>query len=187
MEAARTRNNLRDWSGWDYLPGIAFMVIGVLAILEAPLASVATGIYLGAMLAVAGVFGMAGGLGHLGTRGALVAALLGLLSLLVGVAVLYNPVAGAVSLTWLIGAWFVVGGLFELAMGFTVRLGRGWLIIVGIVNLLFGALVFTMSPISAFVFLGYLVGFSLVSRGLWSVLFVGEVHRVQGAFKEAIA
>jgi len=187
MEAATKSKSLGDWSGWDYLPGFAFTVIGVLAIMEAPIASIATGIYLGAMLCVAGAFGIVGGIARLGRRGALLAALLGVLGVFVGGAVLYNPIAGAISLTWLIGAWFLVGGIFELAMAFTIRLGRGWLILVGITNIVLGALVFMMHPVSAFVFLGYLVGISLLARGLWSIVFVGKVHHSDGLLKQANA
>lgn len=185
MATATKGRGLWEWSGWDYLPGIAFTVIGILALVEAPLASLATGIYLGAMLSVAGAFGLVGGLVHLRQRGALLAAVLGLLSLVVGAVVLYNPVAGAVSLTWLIGAWFVVGGVFELAMGFSMTIGRGWLILVGIVDLVLGALVLTMNPSDAFVFLGYLVGIGLLVRGLWSVVFVGEVHHAHHVLEGA--
>lgn len=185
--AATTNKRMWDWSGWDYLPGIAFTVLGILALVEAPLASVATGLYLGALLSVAGAFGVVGGLAGVGRRGALLAALLGLLNLVVGAVVLYNPVAGAISLTWLIGAWFLVGGTFELAMGFSMRNGRGWLILVGIIDLVLGTFVFMMSPAEALVFLGYLVGFGLLARGLWSVVFVGEVHHAGHALEEAIA
>ena len=187
MATATKRKGMWDWSGWDYLPGIAFIVLGILALVEAPLASVATGLYLGAMLAVAGAFGVVGGLAGIGRRGSLLAALLGLLNLAVGAVVLYNPVAGAVSLTWLIGAWFLVCGVFELAMGFSMRIGRGWLILVGLIDLVLGASIFMMDPAAALVFLGYLVGFGLLLRGLWSVVFVGEVHHAGHALEEAIA
>ncbi|HYX47742.1 MAG TPA: DUF308 domain-containing protein, partial [Sphingomicrobium sp.] len=181
------KKSFGDWPGWDYLPGIAFMALGFLALMEAPLASVATGIYLGAMLCVAGAFGLVGGIGHIGRHGALLAALLGLLSLLVGAAVLYNPIAGAVSMTWLIGAWLIVGGIFELGIGFTVKIGRGWLILVGVVDLVLGGLVFMMNPRDAFLFLGYYVGISFLARGLWSLVFVGEVHQAGHVLSEAIA
>ena len=38
-------------------------------------------------------------------------------------------ILGAISLTWLIGAWFVIGGIFELAMAFAVKIGRAWLLL----------------------------------------------------------
>jgi len=176
--AARQRS-IRDWSGWDYVPGIAFLVIGILALVEPPIASLAAGIYLGFMLCVAGGFALAGGIAHLGRRGALLALLLGLLSLAAGFMVLYNPVVGAVSLVWVMGAWFTVSGVFELAMGFSVPVGKSWLILVGIVNLALGALVIMMPPAQAFAFLGYFVGISFVFRGLWSLFFTADLHRAE--------
>lgn len=184
---ATRSKSIGDWSGWDFLPGIAFIVIGVLALMESEWASLATGIYLGAMLCVGGAFALVGGIAHLKQRGAWLAGLLGLLTLVVGVAVLYNPVVGSVSLVWLLGAWLIVGGLFELATAFAVPIGRGWLILVGLVDLALGGLVFTMNPAGAFVFLGYFVGVSFVLRGLWSVIFVGEVHEAGGTLERALA
>ena len=168
--------SLKDWSGWDYVPGIAFLAVGILALAEAPIASLATGIYLGAMLCVAGGFMLAGGIATVSHRGAWLGIILGLLSLVAGITVLYNPIAGAVSLVWVIGAWFIIGGVFEVAMGLRVQVGRGWLLLIGIVNIGLGAFVVMMQPIQAFTFLGYLVGFSLICRGLWSLMFITELH-----------
>lgn len=174
---ARPRS-LKDWSGWDYAPGIAFLAVGILAVIEAPLASLATGVYLGAMLCVAGGFMLAGGIATIHLRGAWLGIVLGLLSLLAGTAALYNPVAGAVSLVWVMGAWFIVGGIFEVALGFSMPAGRGALILVGIVNIALGAFIAMMDPSRAFTFLGYLVGTSLIFRGLWALMFTADIHRI---------
>jgi uncharacterized membrane protein HdeD (DUF308 family) len=176
---ATERRTLKDWSGWDYVPGIAFLVVGALALAEPPLGSLAASFYLGAMLCVAGGFMLAGGIARIGHRGGWLAVLLGLLSLVAGLIVLYNPVAGALSLVWVMGAWLIVGGIFELALGFSVPVGRGWLILVGIVNLALGALIIMMNPASAFAFLGYFVGISLTFRGLWSLIFTADLHRAR--------
>lgn len=178
--AGGTRNkSLKDWSGWDYVPGIAFMVIGALALAEPPLASLAASVYLGAMLCVAGAFMLAGGIAGMGHRGGWLSILLGILTVLVGVLIIYNPVVGAISLTWLMGAWFLVGGIFELALAFSIPAGRGWLILVGIVNIVLGAWVVMLDPPQAFAFLGFFVGISLIFRGLWSLLFMSDVRRAQ--------
>lgn len=181
------RTNVGEWSGWDYLPGIAFLVVGVLALMMAPLTSLATGIYVGAMLCVAGGFAFVGGLSHIKRGGAWLAALLGLLSLIAGIAFLYNPAAGAVTLVWMIGAWLLVGGLFEFAAAFTTPLGKGWLVLVGLVDVALGAIVLFMEPQQAFAFLGYYVGISFVFRGLWTLVFVGEAHQIGHTVQEAIA
>jgi uncharacterized membrane protein HdeD (DUF308 family) len=176
-----------DWSGWDYLPGIAFIVIGVLAMMMAPLTSLATGIYVGAMLCVAGGFAFIGGLSHIRRSGAWLAALLGLLSIIVGIAFLFNPAAGAVTLVWFIGAWLLIGGILELATAFITPFGKGWLVLVGLIDLALGAIVLFMDPVQAFAFLGYYIGISFIFRGLWTVVFVGEAHEIGHVAREAIA
>ena len=181
------RTSIGDWSGWDYLPGIAFIVVGALALIMAPLTSLATGIYVGAMLCVAGGFAFVGGLSHIKRGGAWLAASLGLLSIIVGIAFLYNPAAGAVTLMWMIGAWLLVGGIFELATAFATPFGKSWLVLVGLVDLALGAIVLAMDPQQAFGFLGYYVGISFIFRGLWTVVFVGEVHHAGQAVRGAVA
>jgi uncharacterized membrane protein HdeD (DUF308 family) len=165
---------------------MAFLVVGVLALAEPPLASLAASVYLAAMLCVAGGFMFAGGIARIGHRGSWLALLLGILSLVAGLAVLYNPAAGAVSLSWVIGAWLLVGGILELAMGFNIPVGRGWLIFVALVNIALGAWVVMMKPSDAFLFLGYLVGISLVFRGLWSLIFTADLHRAQALVRNAL-
>jgi uncharacterized membrane protein HdeD (DUF308 family) len=179
MADTTARGSVRDWPGWDFVPGIAFLVVGILALLEPPIASLAAGIYLGFMLCVAGGIALAAGIANFGRRGAWLGLALGLLSFLAGVLVLYNPVVGAVSLIWVLGAWLFVGGMFQLAMGFRAPVGRGWLVFVGIVDLLLGLLIFWMPPASAFAFLGYFVGISFVFRGLWSLFFTADLHRAE--------
>jgi uncharacterized membrane protein HdeD (DUF308 family) len=172
------RRSLSDWPGWDYVPGIAFLVMGALALAEPPLASLAAGIYLGAMICIAGGFMLVGGIAGVKHRGAWLAILLGLLSIAAGLIILFNPVVGAVSLVWVIGAWFIVGGIFEIVSAFSIRAGRGWLIFVGIVNLVLGAYAIMLPPAAAFAFLGYLVGLSFVFRGAWSLMFTADLHRL---------
>jgi uncharacterized membrane protein HdeD (DUF308 family) len=179
--ATDTRGSIKDWSGWDFVPGITFLVVGVLALLLPPIASLATGIYLGFMLCVAGGFALAAGIANFGRRGSWLGFMLGLLSFLGGILILYNPVVGAVSLIWVLGAWLFVGGMFQLAMGFRAPVGKGWLLFVGVIDLVLGLLIFLMPPAQAFAFLGYFVGISFVFRGLWSLFFTADLHRAEQA------
>ena len=170
------RPSLRDWPGWFYVPGIAFLVVGILAVAEPPLASLAAAFYVGAMLCVAGGVMFVGGIANISHHGGWIAVVLGLLSLIIGVVVLKNPAAGAVSLARLLAAWLIVGGLFELGFGFNIPLGRSWLVLVSLMNILLGAFVLVMRPGTAFAFFGYFVGVSLMFHGLWSLIFTAQLH-----------
>jgi uncharacterized membrane protein HdeD (DUF308 family) len=172
-------SSIRDWPGWDYALGIAFLLVGILALVEPPIASFATAIYLGFMLCVAGGFAFAAGIAGIGHRGGWLGILFGFLSFATGALVLYNPVAGAVSLVWVGGAWFILGGIIEIIMGFGMPVGRGSLILVGIINLVLGTLIVMMQPAQAFALLGYFVGISFVFRGLWSLLFTAGLRKIR--------
>jgi uncharacterized membrane protein HdeD (DUF308 family) len=179
MTADRTERAFTDWPGWDYLPGIAFLAIGILALFEPPYASLGASIYLGAMLCVAGGFMTVGGIANLNRGAGWLALLLGLLGLATGAIVLYNPTAGAVSLAWVLGIYFIIGGVLELAAAFSIPVGRGWLILIGIINIAAGVFVVMMDPKQAFSFLGYFVGISLVFRGSWAMFFTADLHTIQ--------
>ena len=172
-------SSIKDWPGWDYAPGIAFVTLGILALFYAPYASLATSIYFGATFCVAGGFMTAGGLATINRGAGWLALLLGLLSLATGVLILYNPTAGAASLAWVLGIYFIIGGVFEFAAAFSIPAGRGWLVFVGIVNIAVGVFVVMMDPKQAFAFLGYFVGVSLVFRGMWALFFTADLHKVQ--------
>ena len=174
--SAGERRALKHWPGWYYLPGVAFVVVGILALAEPPLASLAASFYVGAMLCVAGAFMLVGGIANISHRGGWIGAFLGLLSLVTGLVFFKNPVGGVVSLVWITGAWLIVGGIFELAMGFNLPIGRGWLIFVSLVNMALGLFLVMLNAAAAFAFLGYVVGFSLVIQGFWSLVFTADLH-----------
>jgi uncharacterized membrane protein HdeD (DUF308 family) len=177
MRANETgRSSLREWPGWYYVPGVAFVVIGIVAIAEPPLASIAATFYVGAMLLVGGAFMFLGGVVNLKHRGSWIAAVIGLLSFITGLIVIEAPRASATMLVWVMGAWLIAGGLLELAIGFKLSIGRGWLILVSIVNIALGVFMVTMQPGVAFAFLGYVVGISMVVQGLWSLLFTADLN-----------
>jgi uncharacterized membrane protein HdeD (DUF308 family) len=54
-------------------------------------------------------------------RGEWLLALSGIISVLFGAALLYNPVAGALAVVWLIGAYAILDGILLLAFGIKLR------------------------------------------------------------------
>lgn len=92
------------------------------------------------------------------------------LSLFVGVLLLWHPTEGAVSLTLVLIALFIVEGIFQIAASLSYRDvfpdSWGWMLASGIVDLILAALIIKGWPSTASWALGLIVGINLFSSGL---------------------
>jgi uncharacterized membrane protein HdeD (DUF308 family) len=102
--------------------------------------------------------------------GALLHLLVGLLSIAAGFLMLTKPLAGSLSLTVLLAAYFLVSGAFRLvaALGFDLP-HRGLAILGGLVTFGLGLLVWSELPGSALWLIGTFIGIDLIFRGGWAV------------------
>ena len=168
----------RDWV-WILAMGIVLILAGILALLNPFAAGVLTGITLGWLLVVGGVVSVWAGLTHRAQPGRWLFVLVGLFSILVGVLVLFDPFAGALSLVWTFGAWLIAGGLAELVAAFRTKRARAWLVLLGILDLVLGIMlvVIVMEPLTALFLLAIAVGVSLLVRGAGAVMFALELRR----------
>ena len=101
--------------GWVLVAGILFVIVGVLAVLQPLITSLAVGIYLGASFIVAGAFAVASGVANFKQKGAWLYIVLGILAMIAGGYLAMLPLNAAVSLVWAIGIWMIVAGSFELS------------------------------------------------------------------------
>jgi uncharacterized membrane protein HdeD (DUF308 family) len=144
----------------------ALLILGGIFALIYPIATgLATGVLLGAILLVYGVLSIAAGLSRMLRRLGWVEVLVGGLAIIVGLITLFNPLSGAVSLTWVIGAWLAASGVFHLVAALRGGPGRGWRFLLGIVDSILGLILLFSSPLVAIVYIAALVGLSLLFRG----------------------
>jgi uncharacterized membrane protein HdeD (DUF308 family) len=179
----------RAHNGWSSLlaAGIVLILAGILSILEPIPAGVATGLLLGWALVGAGAFTFAAGVAGRRTPTGRLYLLLGSLALLLGLTVLLDPFAGAVSPVWAAGAWLLGCGFLQLFAAFRPGPGRFWFTVSGSLETLIGALLLIMDPFSALFFLALAVGISLILRGLGSVMLALAIRRRAAAPATAIA
>jgi uncharacterized membrane protein HdeD (DUF308 family) len=88
---------------------------------------------------------------------------------------IWRPVASAEVLTLLMGAFFLVAGLFQLITPFVVSLPDwGWHALYGLITLVLGILVLTQWPVSGLWVIGLFVGIELIFYGgAWIALALG--------------
>ena len=96
------------------------------------------------------------------------------MSLAVGVLLIWYPLAGAVSLTILLTAFFIAEGIFQLVTSIAYRDAMGgswgWLLVSGIADLALAAIIILGWPVTAVWVLGLLVGINLITSGFAIVM-----------------
>jgi len=158
--------------------GIAAIVIGCIAILVPEVAAVGTAIFIGWILLVVGAFLVAAAFSAHSIGNVLWRLFWALLTVVVGVWLIVEPHNGTLTLTLVLGIYFLLMGLTRITVAF---LGRGqpnagWVGLSGVCGLLIGILVLVKFPSSADWAIGLLVGIDLIFAGwtLTSVALVGK-------------
>ncbi len=167
----------RSWKALMAI-GVIAIVIGCIAILVPAVASVGTAIFIGWILVIAGAFLVAGAfMAH--SIGSLILRLLwALLTVVVGLWLIVEPHNGTLTLTLVLGIYFLLMGLTRVAVAFAGRgrEGAGIVGLSGVAGLLIGILVLAKFPSSADWAIGLLVGIDLIFAG-WTLTSVALVGR----------
>ena len=149
--------------------GVIMTILGVLAVIWPQISTVAVDVYVGWLFLLSGVVGLATMFLAQDVQAFLWLLLTAALSLFVGIVLLWHPVEGAVSLTLVLIAFFIVEGIFQIAASVSYRDvfpdSWGWLLASGIADLILAALIIKAWPSTAGWALGLIVGVNLVTSG----------------------
>jgi uncharacterized membrane protein HdeD (DUF308 family) len=110
----------QNWP-WVLASGLAFVMLGAIALGYSVLVTLASVFVLGWALVFGGIFQVIHAFKISQWRGFLLEWLLAILYVVVGLVMVTHPEAGALSLTLLIAAFFLIGGLFRLLGGMTLH------------------------------------------------------------------
>jgi uncharacterized membrane protein HdeD (DUF308 family) len=158
--------------------GVIAIVIGCIAILVPAVASVGTAIFIGWILLIAGIFMVAGAFTAHSLGTVVLRLLWAALTIIVGLWLIVEPHNGTLTLTVVLGIYFLFMGLTRLAIAFAARgqQGAGIVGLSGFAGLLIGILVLAKLPSSADWAIGLLVGIDLIFAGwmLVSLALVGK-------------
>ena len=135
-------NSVREHWKLFLVEGVVLVILGLLALVMPPLATLGVTIVLGWLLLMSGFMGLISTFWARGAPGfwwSLISALLGIGA---GVVLLAQPVSGAISLTLILIVFFVVEGIASImyAMVHRQQLSErwGWMLFSGIVDLSLG-------------------------------------------------
>ncbi len=158
--------------------GIITIILGFLVMLAPMLTGFSILMLVGVLVLIAGLVRMfwaftAGSFG----KGVLAFAIGGL-TLLLGLALMFNPLFASGVMTIVMAIYLIVDGAVEISAAFGLRpeSGWGWLLFGGIVSLLLGIMIWRPYPLSGAWAIGVLLGIKLLFIGL-SMLTVGSTVR----------
>ena len=154
--------------GWFIALGVVLFILGLVALYNAVDATLVTTIIVGWLLVIAGIANIVGAfMSGAGGWWRLLQGALGILYIVGGFDLVADPLAGAITLTVVIGAFLIADGIFRIVASFmdSGAGGRVWMIVLGIINILLGFWIWTNIPISGIV-IGVFVGLQLLIAGM---------------------
>jgi uncharacterized membrane protein HdeD (DUF308 family) len=150
--------------------GILLAVLGLAAMILPPLASLAVTIFLGWMFLISGVAGLALTFWARQMPGFWWSLISAALAVLAGLVLLAQPVQGTLTLTIVVGVYFLAEGVATIMYALEHRRELSerwsWLLIAGIMDLLIAAIIIAGLPGSALWAVGLLVGINLLFGGV---------------------
>ena len=170
--AEATGLDLRRAGTWVLVWGVLLMVAGIIAIVAPAAAAVATTLLLGWLLVFAGIVEFVYAYqqrAHDGYTWKLISAFA---ILALGVFMLVFPVASIASLALLVGAFLLASGASSVLLALKLRPkdGWGWVLFDGVLSIVVAILIASGWPQNSIEFVGILVGFCLISGGLWRII-----------------
>jgi len=175
-------DSLRRHRGWFLALGILMIVIGTIAFVLTPAATLGTVLVLGWLLVFSGIIEVVHAFQMRGWGGVFLHVIAGILGVLIGLLVVTHPVAGALAWTLLIASFLTIVGLFRVIAAIRLKFPNwGWAVFDGAVTLGLGVLVWAEWPWSGLWFLGLAVGVSLVLRGWSYVMLALAIRNVPAA------
>jgi uncharacterized membrane protein HdeD (DUF308 family) len=168
LQSAVSRAVKAHWKAFLF-EGILLVVLGIAALIVPPLASLAITIFLGWMFLISGIGGLVVTYWARNMPGFWWSLISAALAVLAGMILLARPAQAVLTLTIVVGAYFLAEGVATIMYALEHRrelTGRwSWLLISGLVDLVISFLVITGLPSSAEWAIGILVGINLLFGG----------------------
>jgi uncharacterized membrane protein HdeD (DUF308 family) len=151
------------------IEGILLAILGLAAMIVPPLASLAVTIFLGWMFLISGIAGLALTFWARGMPGFWWSLISAILAIAAGIILLAQPVKGTLTLTIVLGVYFLAEGVATIMYALEHRrelTGRwSWLLVAALMDIMIAFFIIAGLPGSATWAIGLLVGINLLFGG----------------------
>ena len=176
---AKKVKGLEKGAGWLLALGVMMLFFGFAIVLFPVAGTFAVEILFGLILLIAGISQVVFAFTVRGWGGFLLTLIAGLLYAAVGLLLLIYPLAGAITLTMLLGLFLLVAGALKIILSFGVKPEPhwGWLLFNGVITILLGLLILAAWPSDATWVIGLLFGIDMMFGGLTFLVLSSAARR----------
>ncbi|HKW31905.1 MAG TPA: DUF308 domain-containing protein [Candidatus Acidoferrum sp.] len=167
-------------AGWYILIAVLFIVLGVFSIVEPAAAALGVTVLVGWLLIFGGLAYLIGACAGREAKQVIFQIAIGITYLIGGRYSLMHPHLAIGTLTLLLGAVILTGGVVEIISYFRLKRedASGWLLLNGIINLLLAGMILFHWPSSSIWAIGILVGLTLLMTGMARLMFALAVRKL---------
>jgi uncharacterized membrane protein HdeD (DUF308 family) len=173
FEAEPVNPEARSQWGWFVVVGAALVVLGAIAFANLIAATLASVLFVGAMMTIGAVIQIVQAFRVKNWRGFLFWILGGALYGIAGVIAFYNPLLAAAALTLVLAFSLIVSGVLRAWLGLRLRAqaGWGWMVASGVITILAGIIFAAGWPANTLFLLGIVLAIDLIFQGVSSIGF----------------
>jgi uncharacterized membrane protein HdeD (DUF308 family) len=158
---------LKDNSPWYMMLGVGLILFGILAIVYAYFSTIISVVYLGIGVVALGVFELLKSFKMNRWNNFLLHLFLSIVYLVVGIFIISNPAANAITLTLLFSIFLIIAGLARIIFALSQEIPhKNWILFNGAITLLLGILVLMQWPYSGLWVLGMFIGLDMIFTGI---------------------
>jgi uncharacterized membrane protein HdeD (DUF308 family) len=167
--SARLRKAMHEHWSLFLVEGIILTVFGLAAIILPPLGGLFVTVFLGWLFLIAGIVGIVATIRAWQAPGFAWSLLSAIVAVIAGVVLLWNPLQGLVTLTYVLTVFFIVDGILMIALAITHRRQLSgkweWMMVNGVVDLILAAIIISGLPGTLAWALGLIVGIDMLFGG----------------------
>lgn len=162
----------RSW-GWFVALGLILVVLGIITLSDAFLATFVSMLVIGWLLVIGGIVQIVHTFNNRGWGSRLLMLMAGALYIVAGLMLVTHPMAGALVLTLVAAFFLFLLGLFRIGVvGLQRPPGWGWTLAAGVVDIVLAVLISVHWPATALWVIGLFVGIEMIVGG-WAAVLIG--------------
>jgi uncharacterized membrane protein HdeD (DUF308 family) len=170
----RVTQELKSHKGKYIFQGTAFIIFGVLAAALPVATALSAELLIGVVLLLSGIFQL---VLTIKSRMHWWSLLSSCLSMIIGILMVWKPLAGLLAVVTLMAVFMTIEGIFELFLAFEFRPVRNWnwMLFSGIITLILAAILWIGFPAFDVLYLGWVIAINLILYGLSLLMLVWRI------------